>query len=42
MQKIKIILVDDHQIIRDGIRALFNGCTDIEIIAEAADAAECL
>ncbi|HNQ82837.1 MAG TPA: response regulator transcription factor [Bacteroidales bacterium] len=42
MQKIKIILVDDHQIIRDGIRALFNGCTDIEVIAEAADAAECL
>lgn len=41
MQTIKIILVDDHQIIRDGIRALLTGCSDIEIIAEAGDATEC-
>jgi DNA-binding NarL/FixJ family response regulator len=42
MDKIKIIIVDDHQIIRDGIRALLAGFDDIEIIAEAGSAEECI
>ncbi|MEI8202240.1 MAG: response regulator transcription factor [Bacteroidota bacterium] len=40
MKKIKIILVDDHQIVRDGIKSLLTGLDDIEIIGEAADSKE--
>ncbi len=35
MEKIKIILVDDHQLVRDGIKSLLTGITDIAIIGEA-------
>ena len=42
MKKIKIIIVDDHQIIRDGIRALLTGFEDIEVVAEAGSAEECM
>ena len=31
MEKIKIILVDDHQLVRDGIKALLTGIPDIYI-----------
>lgn len=37
---IKIILVDDHQIVRDGIKALLSGGANIEVIGEAKDAYE--
>jgi DNA-binding NarL/FixJ family response regulator len=40
MKKIKIILVDDHQLVRDGIKSLLGGTTDIEIIGEASDGKE--
>jgi two-component system response regulator NreC len=40
MEKIKIILVDDHQLVRDGIKALLTGVPDIHIIGEASGAAE--
>jgi len=40
MEKIKIFLVDDHQLVRDGLKALLSGINDIEIIGEAADSAE--
>lgn len=36
MQKIKIILVDDHRIVRDGIKSLLSNIADIEIIAEVS------
>ncbi|MBU2650729.1 MAG: response regulator transcription factor [Bacteroidetes bacterium] len=36
MEKIKIILVDDHQIVRDGIKALIAGMDEMEVIAEAS------
>ncbi len=38
MDKIQIILVDDHQIVRDGIKSLLSESTEIEIIGEAKDA----
>ncbi len=38
MGKIKIILVDDHRIVRDGIKSLLSNRFDIEIIGEASDA----
>jgi len=40
MSEIKIILVDDHQIVRDGIKSLLSDCYRIKIINEAKDAYE--
>jgi DNA-binding NarL/FixJ family response regulator len=37
MEKIRIILVDDHAILRDGIRALLKNESDIIVIGEAED-----
>ena len=37
MGKLRIILADDHQIIRDGLRALIDRDKGIDVIAEAAD-----
>ena len=34
---IKIILADDHRIIREGLRALLEKEPGVEVIAEAAD-----
>lgn len=38
MDKIKIILVDDHQIVRDGIKSLITDESSIKIIGEATSA----
>lgn len=40
MEKIKLVLADDHQLILDGIRALLHDSEKIEIIAEAANGQE--
>ncbi|MCP4442749.1 MAG: response regulator transcription factor [Aureispira sp.] len=40
MSTIKIILVDDHEIVRDGIRALLLGQPQIKIIGDACDSEE--
>jgi len=40
--KIKIMLVDDHDIVRDGVNAIIAGTTDIEVVAEAGSVAEAL
>jgi len=40
MEKIKIILVDDHQIVRDGIKSLLSESSEVEIIDEANNAVE--
>lgn len=37
MGKIKIVLVDDHNIVRDGLKHLLMNLQDIEVIAEAAN-----
>ena len=37
MSKIRVLLADDHTILRDGIRALLDGQADIEVIGEAED-----
>jgi DNA-binding NarL/FixJ family response regulator len=34
---IKILLADDHKIVRDGLRALIEKQQDMEVVAEAAD-----
>jgi len=40
MEKIKIILVDDHHIVRDGIKIILSNVDNIEIIGEAGDSEE--
>ncbi|MFQ5996650.1 MAG: response regulator [Dehalococcoidales bacterium] len=40
MNKIKILLADDHAVLRAGLKTLFNAQPDIEVIAEAADGEE--
>lgn len=42
MEKIKLLLVDDRDIIRDCIRILLKRSKQIEIVAEAADGLEAL
>ena len=41
-EKIKIILVDDHYIVRNGIRALFDDVDEIEVIGEASNGIEAI
>lgn len=42
MSSIRILLADDHTMVRDGLRALLAGQQGIEIVAEAADGRECI
>ncbi len=42
MQKIRVLVVDDHTIVRDGICALLALAGDIEVIGEAANGSEAL
>ncbi len=42
MPKIRIVLADDHQIVRQGMRALLNAQSDVEVVGEAADGRELL
>ncbi|MGB0524290.1 MAG: response regulator transcription factor [Flammeovirgaceae bacterium] len=42
MEKIKLVVVDDHQIVRDGIRALLIANPTVEMIGEAANREELL
>ena len=42
MQKIRVLVVDDHTIVRDGISALLALSGDIEVVGEAANGAEAL
>ncbi|MEJ2710694.1 MAG: response regulator transcription factor [Anaerolineales bacterium] len=37
MKKIRILLADDHTILRDGIRALLSSEADMELVGEAED-----
>jgi two-component system response regulator NreC len=42
MPPIRILLADDHTMVRDGLRALLEPQPDFAIIAEAADGRECV
>jgi DNA-binding NarL/FixJ family response regulator len=38
MTAIRVVVVDDHPIVRDGLRALFDSVPDVDVAGEAADA----
>ncbi len=40
MKNITLILADDHRLVRDGIKSLLNGATDITVLAEAENGAQ--
>lgn len=39
-EKIRVLLADDHQMVRAGIRQLLEGAGDIQVVAEAGDGEE--
>ena len=39
---IQVLLVDDHAIVRQGLRALLSGCDGIEVVGEAANGIEAI
>ncbi len=42
MSKIRLMIVDDHEVVRLGMRAAFELETDIEVVGEASDGEEAL
>jgi DNA-binding NarL/FixJ family response regulator len=42
MEKIRIIITDDHQLFRNGLKILLNAFPEFEVIAEASNGAEFL
>ena len=42
MKKIRVLIADDHTLVRDGIRALLALAVDIEVVGEAATGREAL
>lgn len=39
---IRLLIVDDHPVVRDGLRGMFAGESDFEVVAEAANGTEAL
>jgi len=42
MGTIRILLADDHPVVRDGVRTLLERESDMKVVAEAADGRECV
>ncbi len=42
MKKIRVLIVDDHTLVREGIRAMLGLISDIEVVGEAANGREAL
>lgn len=40
--QIRLLIVDDHPVVRDGLRGMFAGAADFMVVGEAADGAEAL
>jgi DNA-binding NarL/FixJ family response regulator len=42
MERIRVLIVDDHRVVRDGLAKILEGCGDIEVAGEAADGLEAI
>ena len=42
MKKIRTLLVDDHKIVRDGIKFILNSDKNIEVVSEGANGVEAI
>ena len=42
MHKIKIMIVDDHVVVREGLKQLLSLGEDMEVVAEAGSGLDCL
>jgi len=42
MKPIRVLLVDDHPVVRAGIEGILNSQTDIEVVGEASDGIEAI
>jgi len=42
MEKIKVLLADDHPVVREGLRTMLATAKDIEVVAEASDGQEAI
>jgi len=42
IETIKVLLVDDHTVVRNGVRLMLSSATDIEVVGEAASASEAM
>ena len=42
MSKVKIVLVEDHRVVREGLRALLDRQPDMEVVGEAGDGKEAI
>ena len=40
MSRIRVLIVDDHAVLRAGLRMLMGGQPDMEVVGEAADGEE--
>jgi len=40
MKKIKILIADDHSVVREGLRAVLGGVADFDVVAESSDGEE--
>ena len=40
--KVRVLIVDDHPVVRQGIEAMLSTCEDIEVVAQASDGASAL
>ena len=41
-KKLRLLVVDDHEVVRQGVRALLESSGEIEVVGEAANATEAL
>jgi two-component system, NarL family, response regulator NreC len=42
MKELRVVLADDHEVVRAGLRSLVEGCADMTVVGEAGNGAEAI